>query len=463
MRREQGRDPSGYIDDHLDEHVAHIQSWVRQTSVSWDNLGVGDCAELVARVVSRPGLPGGRDHRGALPPRRLGPLRRRRAGHRPQLLHVRHAHRRPRRMAARPLGRRAGAAGLRTPRCWSGRGAMGAKGPYVAFLNALAAIIAVEGTLPVNIMFLAEGEEIMGSPTYREFVERYRDRLKTVSASFCPTRRRARPASVTVGLGLKGMVVLELTASGEAWGHGPEATIHARWRGLVSSPPFRLAQGAGLLWSTRMARAARSTELQASSGTHRKPLEAGKRSCSTRIAERAGGKDWRDVLPLGGAGNVAGMSSGGLAGIDPLINLPLRPDLQHRRACAAASWAPGHGDDPLHRPGPAPRRRSTCAWSWTSSAEEIIDSIRRHLDRNGFADIAIDVFAAFDALADVHCPTRRAGGAADARARWTSTTTSGRSRAAAGRGPSCPTRSACPACAAASSAAAPRRRSTSTW
>ena len=43
----------------------------------------------------------------------------------------------------------------------------GRKGPHVAWLNALAAIIAVEGTLPVNVMFLAEGEEILGSPTYR--------------------------------------------------------------------------------------------------------------------------------------------------------------------------------------------------------------------------------------------------------------------------------------------------------
>ena len=40
-----------------------------------------------------------------------------------------------------------------------------------------AAIVAVEGTLPVNITFLAEGEEIMGSPTYNAFVERYRDRF----------------------------------------------------------------------------------------------------------------------------------------------------------------------------------------------------------------------------------------------------------------------------------------------
>jgi len=29
-----------YIDEHLDEHITHIQKWVRQPSVSWDNLGM---------------------------------------------------------------------------------------------------------------------------------------------------------------------------------------------------------------------------------------------------------------------------------------------------------------------------------------------------------------------------------------------------------------------------------------
>ena len=37
-----------YIDEHLDEHIRHVQQWVRQKSVSWDNLGMAQCAELVA-------------------------------------------------------------------------------------------------------------------------------------------------------------------------------------------------------------------------------------------------------------------------------------------------------------------------------------------------------------------------------------------------------------------------------
>ena len=118
---------------------------------------------------------------------------------------------------------------------------MGAKGPYVAWLNALEAIIAVEGTLPINVMFLAEGEEILGSPTYRQFVDRYRDRLGGVDLSFCPSFTQTNAETVSIGLGLKGMIVLELTASGETWGYGPQQTVHSATASLLDCPPFRLA------------------------------------------------------------------------------------------------------------------------------------------------------------------------------------------------------------------------------
>ena len=61
---------------------------------------------------------------------------------------------------------------------------------------------------------IAEGDEIMGSPSYPQFVEQYRERLQTVSASYCATGSQGGDGAVTVGLGLKGMIVVELTASG---------------------------------------------------------------------------------------------------------------------------------------------------------------------------------------------------------------------------------------------------------
>ena len=36
-----------YIDDNLDTHIQNIQSWVKQKSVSWDNLGMDDASKMV--------------------------------------------------------------------------------------------------------------------------------------------------------------------------------------------------------------------------------------------------------------------------------------------------------------------------------------------------------------------------------------------------------------------------------
>src|SRR5512146_470074 len=58
-----------YIDRHLPQHVALLQEYVRQPSVSVDGTGMSECAELVARfyrdlgcqeveLIDGPGYPG---------------------------------------------------------------------------------------------------------------------------------------------------------------------------------------------------------------------------------------------------------------------------------------------------------------------------------------------------------------------------------------------------------------------
>ena len=184
-----------YIDEHQDEHIANVQRWVRQPSVSWDNIGVRECAELVAQSYRDLGcreveIVEGRYHPGVWAVYDAGAPA---TVHNYCMFDTRTVTREgwshdPWGAALVPLGP--------YPKVLVGRGALGAKGPYVAFLNALEAIVAVEGTLPLNIMFLAEGDEIMGSPSYPQFVEQYRDRLQTVSASYCATgstSRQSRP------------------------------------------------------------------------------------------------------------------------------------------------------------------------------------------------------------------------------------------------------------------------------
>lgn len=378
-----------YIDSHLDDHIEHIRAWVRQKSVSWDNLGVSECAELVARSYRDLGcqeveIIEGRFHPGVWAYYDAGS---------PVTIHSYCMFdTRTVTMAGwdyDPWGAELAPHGP-YPRVLFGRGALGAKGPHVAFLNALSSIIAVEGTLPVNVMFLAEGEEIMGSPTYREFAERYADRLTQVNASYCAASSQGPSGVVDLGLGLKGMIVMELTASGAAWGHGPVATIHSSAASLTGSPPFRLAQALASL--TEPDGSGCAVDGMADLWLYRKPLSVDERALLESIASDAQGRDWRDVLPVGGAANVRDIV-GGTDGLDPLINFLYGPTF-NVAGLRSGFLGPETATIPFIVPGSATAMLDMRMVVETSP-DDIIGLLRAHLDRRGFDDIAIEVYAAF--------------------------------------------------------------------
>ena len=381
-----------HIDEHLDEHVAHIQRWVRQPSVSWDgpgNRGVRECAELVAQSYRDLGcveveIIQGRYHPGVWAYYDAGaPV----TVHNYCMFDTRTVS--PGGWKHDPWGAELVPLGPYS-KVLVGRGALGAKGPYVAFLNALASIIAVEGRLPVNVMFLAEGDEIMGSPSYRDYVERYRDRLQTIAASYCPTAAQAPGGAVSVGLGLKGMVVVELTAGGAAWGRGPAGTIHSQAAALVGSPPFRLAQALATL--TEPDGSGCAVDGLKELWSYRKPLADDERGLLERLAAGFGGRDWRDALPVGGAGNVKELV-GGDAGIDPLVNFLYGPTF-NVAGLRSGFLGAGTATVPFIVPGTATATLDL-RWVVDLPPEEIVGCLRRHLDARGFSDVQLEVYSAF--------------------------------------------------------------------
>ena len=378
-----------HIDEHLEQHIGHIQEWVRQPSVSWDNIGTREAAELTAQSYSDLGCQEvevieGRFHPGVWAYYDAGaPL----TVHNYCMIDTRTVQ--PEAWSYDPWGAELVPIGP-YPKVLVGRGSMGAKGPYVAWLNALSSIIAVEGGLPMNIMFLAEGEEIMGSPTYADFAGRYAGRLQNVAASFCPSCSQAGNGTVSMGLGLKGMVVIELTASGQSWGRGPVNTVHSSTASLVDCPPFRLAQALSSLTDQDGlgCKVAGLEELW----DYRKPLTGEEVALLEALAAQASDRDWRDILPLGGAGNVSHVV-GGLEGMDPLINLLYGPTF-NIAGLRSGFLGPETTTIPYITPA---RATATLDMRWVVdlTPEEIIGFIRQHLDERGFVDIEIDVYAAF--------------------------------------------------------------------
>ncbi|KAB2644580.1 MAG: M20 family dipeptidase, partial [Verrucomicrobia bacterium] len=59
-----------------------------------------------------------------------------------------------------------------------GRGAADNKGPLMTNIAAIGYLLEKNPNLPLNITFLVEGEEEMGSPSFPEFLKTYAARLK---------------------------------------------------------------------------------------------------------------------------------------------------------------------------------------------------------------------------------------------------------------------------------------------
>src|SRR4029077_3851548 len=66
---------------------------------------------------------------------------------------------------------------------------------------------------------------------------------------FMPTAAQDPDGNVTVSLGAKGVVELELVASGEKWGRGPSKDIHSSLKAMVDSPAWRLVKALDTLVS----------------------------------------------------------------------------------------------------------------------------------------------------------------------------------------------------------------------
>lgn len=131
-----------------------------------------------------------------------------------------------------------------------GRGARNQKGPLVSILNAVEALVAVDGKPPVNLMFVFEGEEELGSRHLPEFIEKYADRLKQAHAMLAPHTHMNRQGEGLLWAGSKGIITIELEASGKQWGRGPVgADAHSCYKAFVDSPAWRLVQSLSTLVS----------------------------------------------------------------------------------------------------------------------------------------------------------------------------------------------------------------------
>jgi acetylornithine deacetylase/succinyl-diaminopimelate desuccinylase-like protein len=117
-----------------------------------------------------------------------------------------------------------------------GRGASDDKGPVYIVLKTAQAFLAAEGSLPLNVKFLFEGEEEIGSPHLPGYVAAHATDLETdlvISADGAMWR----PGEPSLSLASKGLVSLDIVVEGAA------TDLHSgRYGGTVANPLHALSQ-----------------------------------------------------------------------------------------------------------------------------------------------------------------------------------------------------------------------------
>jgi len=130
-----------------------------------------------------------------------------------------------------------------------GRGAVNQKGPEAAFLAALHAIKGAGKKMPVNLVLVAEGEEEIGSPHFKQIVTKPEGMaaLKKTIGVVMPAAWQDPDGKVSIYLGAKGVIECELISTGEKWGRGPGIDVHSSNRARLDSPAFHLIQALATL------------------------------------------------------------------------------------------------------------------------------------------------------------------------------------------------------------------------
>ena len=362
-----------------DEGVQRLQEWIRLPSIAAEDLGYPEGPEHMksllldvgfqqAVVVETDGKPGVFATLDAGAPRTLGVY---------FMYDVKQFV--PAEWSSPPLG----AALVDKPglgKVIMGRGAVNQKGPEMAFLEAIRAIRAAGRQMPVNLVLVAEGEEEIGSPHIGQIV--YRPDVQAALAGtigvIMPSASQGRDGIVTVSLGAKGVIEVQLIASGERWGRGPGKDVHSSLKAMIDSPTWHLVHALNTLVSAdgnTITIDDYPQPLPISAAEKAMVAEAAKRRDEAQLKEQLSTPRWIDDLPLEQA-------------LERLVSQPT----VNIEGLVGGYTGPG-GKTVLPHKAEA---KLDLRLVPDMTAEGALAALKAHLQRHGFGDIEVNMSGGYD-------------------------------------------------------------------
>jgi len=221
------------IDAHANEYVEDLQTLVQQPSVSAQGIGLRECAQLVRDMMHRDGLDAALYELDGGPPVICGHMTTARS-ERTMLCYAHYDVQPPEPLDAWTYGGQ-----------WSaeivngvmyGRGCSDNKSGILAFTKAAQALIKVRGELPVNLKFIIEGEEEIGSVHLGPWVEKHTELLRADGMHCLDGPVDSSTDLPDIDLGLKSVLFVELVA------RGANSDIHSLNFPLLPAPIWDLVR-----------------------------------------------------------------------------------------------------------------------------------------------------------------------------------------------------------------------------
>jgi acetylornithine deacetylase/succinyl-diaminopimelate desuccinylase-like protein len=215
------------VDERLDDTITRLQAFCRQPSIAAQGVGMEEMADLVRRTLEGAGA-----QVRLLPTAGYPVVVGRFAGTGPKtLMFYNHYDVQP----PEPLEAWDSppfAAEIRDGHLYA-RGVADNKGNLVARIAAVEAWLAARGKLPLNVLFVVEGEEEIGSTNLGTFAAEHIEEIRADGCIWESGSKDSRER-LTIALGAKGVLAVDL------WVRGLGHDLHSSNAAIVESPTWRL-------------------------------------------------------------------------------------------------------------------------------------------------------------------------------------------------------------------------------